>query len=632
MIEGLVGVRSYKLRCSVLALIVLFSSPFLRGQTSSQFFSVNDVRPGMKGVGRTIFEGNKVQEFQVELLGVLKNVLAPKHDAILARLSGPTIDRTGVVEGMSGSPVYVNGKLLGAIAIAFPYAKEPYTLITPIQDMLQVTPAPAQNSSQVASTYPWYAGSVPDPASPAGTASRWIPAVNAASNPWNNLAARWSANSAVGRFRLPLRFSGFDASVISRFTPMLQAMGFDPVETAELSGSSSVAPDQSAAGAAAGVLPGTMISLMLVRGDLNLNVDCTVTYRQGNQLYACGHPVFSLGPAALPFAPAHVLATVPSLMASFKIDSPGQVVGSIRQDRFGAIYGVLGETSPTVPVHLRLDSSLGRSIDYNFVVADQPLLSPLLVNLGIISAVSSTERVEGPATLSLKGSIGLSDGEAIKIEDVISSPLSAAGEAGAAVAGPLRYLLDGQFPALRIRAIDLTIKSESESRAATIEQVWSTRSEVHPGDHIEVTAVERMPSGQTLTQKIPVVIPENVSDKTLSLVVGSGAAINELELRFLRPGSPPRSLRQLVRDLNHTRRNNRLYALLMSPQRSFMMEGTDFPSPPPSLLQTFMADPAVSSKITYRGESIVGDYETAPVAYSIQGEQTLLLKILSSDH
>ncbi|MGH9396255.1 MAG: SpoIVB peptidase S55 domain-containing protein [Terriglobia bacterium] len=632
MIEGLRGVGLYQFRGLLLAFVLAFSCPFLRAQENTQFFPVGDVRPGMKGVGRTIFQGNKVQEFQVELLGVLKNVLAPKHDAILARLSGPAIEKTGVVEGMSGSPVYVNGKLLGAIANAFPYAKEPYTLITPIEDMLQVAPGLPSNGAKTARTaargLPWYAGSAPAPAGLTGTIDRWIPGNESAAKLWSGMAARSTSASAMSRFRLPLRYSGFDGGVISHYTPMLRAMGFDPVETAMLSSSSPASADNSPA-AAADVTPGTMISLVLVRGDLNLNVDCTVTYRRGNQLYACGHPVFSLGPAQLPFAPAHVLATVPSLMVSFKIDSPGRVVGSIRQDRFGAIYGVLGDIAPTVPVHLHLDSSLGRATDYNFEVAEQPLLSPLLVNMAIISAVSSTERVEGPATLDLNGSIQLSDGEAIKIEDGIYSGLSAVGGAGAAVAGPLSYLLNGQFPSLRIRAVDLSIKSQNESRAAALEQVWSTRSEVHPGDHIEVTAVERMPSGETLTQKIPVVIPENVSDRTLSLVVGSGAAINALEMRFLRPGSPPRSLHQLVRDLNHTRRNNRLYALLMSPERSFTMEGTDFPSPPPSLLQTFMADPAVSSKITYRGESIVGDFETSPVPYSIQGEQTLYLKVLS---
>lgn len=619
-----------------LSVLVLFCSGAAWAQQGTQFFPVSQVRPGMKGVGRTIFEGNQVQEFQVELLGVAKGILAPKHDAILARLSGPTVDKTGVVEGMSGSPVYVDGKLLGAIAISFPYEKEPYTLITPIEDMLAVAPAAsahgsASELSSAALEMPWYQSAIP---ASAGSVDRWIP--DSSPESLTTLASRWAGQWAgrwadgASRFRLPLRFSGFDNQVISQYTPVLNAMGFDPMQAATMAGGASSAEDENTPAVEASITPGTMISMVLVRGDLNLNADCTVTYRHGNQLYACGHPVLSLGPAQLPFAPARVLATVPSLAASFKIDVPGPIVGSIRQDRFGAIYGVLGDISPVIPIHLQVDSSLGRETDYHFEVAQQPVLSPLLVNMAVVSAITSTERVAGPATLDLSGSIDLSDGESIKIEDVDSSLLSAAGGAGAAVAGPLSYLLNGQFPSLRIRSINLTVKSESESRVATLEQVWSTRSEVRPGDHIEVTAVERTPSGETVSQTIPVTIPANVSDKTLSLMVGSGNAMNAVEMRFIRAGSPPRDLHQLVRELNQTRRNNRLYALLMAPQRSFVMEGTDFPSPPPSLLQTFMADPAVSSKITYRGSSVVGDYQTAPVPYSIVGEQTLLLKVLSA--
>lgn len=584
----------------------------------------------MKAVGRTILEGDKVQEFQVELLGVLKNVLAPKHDAILARLSGPAVEKTGVAAGMSGSPVYVDGKLLGAMAEAFPFAKEPYTLITPIQDMLEVVPESQAKTGTMASLdAPWFAGRV---ASASGGSARWIPSGESGPELWAKLLSREEAGNPISRFRLPLRFNGFDRSMISSYAPLLEKMGFEPMPEEVLSGGGASADDgqDAALGSGKRIVPGSMIDLMLVQGDLNLNVGCTVTYRRGNQLYACGHPVFTLGAAQVPFAESHVLATIPSITQSFKVDVPGPVAGSIRQDRFGAIYGVVGDKSPTIPVHVHLRSSLGRSTDYRFKVAQQPLLSPLLVNMAVVSTLNATERMVGPTTLDLNGQIRLSDGEAIRIEDVVSSEFSSAGAAGAAVAVPLSYLLNGQFPSLGIEGIDLNIGAEDESRAATLEQVWSTRSEVHPGDHIEVTAVERTPSGKTLTQKIPVDIPDSVSDKTLSLVVGSGTAINALQLQFLRAGSPPRDLHALVRELNRTRRNNRLYALLMAPQRSFVMEGTEYPSPPPSLLQTFMADPAVSSKITYRGSSVIGDYQTAAVPYSIQGEQTLYLRVLGA--
>ncbi|MGH9444781.1 MAG: SpoIVB peptidase S55 domain-containing protein [Terriglobia bacterium] len=601
----------------------LFCLP-LGAQGNPQFFPMRDVRPGLRGVGRTIFSADKIQEFQVELIGVLPNVLAPKQSLILARLSGPTIQETGVVAGMSGSPVYINGKLLGAVAQAFPYAKQAYTLITPIEDMLSVVPQPAMEHSRVAMALPWYSA---PPVSPGGAPGRWIPTVAPGPTSWAKTLAGFATRGSLASLDLPMEFGGFDPQVISAYTPLFKEMGLRPEGSAVLASAGNLNETPSISDVNS-VTPGSMISVVLVRGDLNVDLGCTVTYRQGNNIYACGHQLFLLGPAQLPLALAHVLATVPMLDVSQKIDATGPVVGSIRQDRFGGIYGVLGEKPPVIPVHIHLASSLNRTTNYDFEVAQQALLSPILVNMTVVSALSASERMMGPSTMDLNGTIDLSGGEVVKLEDVISSDISSAGMAGAEVATPLSYLLDGQFPRLRIRDIDLNITSQDESRVATIEQVWSTRSEVRPGDHIAVTVVERTPSGGELTQTIPVEIPQAINNKTLSLVVGSGEALNALELRFIRPGAPPKNLHELVRELNRTRRNNRVYALLMAPQRSFEMEGTDFPSPPPSLLQTFLADPAISSKISYRASSVVGDSATKPLPYAVRGEQTLYLKVL----
>ncbi|MGH9430525.1 MAG: SpoIVB peptidase S55 domain-containing protein [Terriglobia bacterium] len=593
---------------------------------NSQFFPVSDVRPGMKAVGRTIFQGNKIEEFQVELVGVLKNVLAPKHDVILARLSGANLAETGVVAGMSGSPVYVNGKLLGAVAIAFPFAKEPYTLITPIEDMLSVVPQnPPKSGATQALNLPWRVGGISGlPAS-----DRWIPASDAGPEMWaKSLEARMGTDSLT-RLRLPLRFGGFDRSVVAAFSPIFRELGFEPLADGVVAGAGSLGMAENA-DAAGDPAPGSMVSLVLMEGDLNISADCTVTYRQGNHLYACGHQAFALGPASVPLASTQVLATIPSLASSFKLDALGPTIGSIDEDRFGAIYGVIGERAPTIPVHVQVDSSLNRTASYDFQVADQPLLSPLLVDAGVVSALSATERMVGPSTLELNGSIDLSTGDSVELEDVISSEIASANGVGAEVATSLGYLLESNFPGVSVKDVNLHVVARNESRLAEIEQVWSTKSEVHPGDHIEVTAMERTPDGVRLIQKIPVVVPQNVDGTALTLVVGSGPALNAVQMRFAEPGHMPGNLHQLVRELNRTRRNNRLYALLMAPHRSFKMGGDEFPSPPPSLLQTFLADPAISSSITFSGDSVIGDYQTEPTPYTIHGEKTLFLKVANT--
>jgi len=600
---------------AVLTLLLL--APSLRSQEGLQFFPIDQVEPGLKGVGRTVFEGNKIEEFQVEILGVLKNALAPKHDIILARLSGGPLEKTGVIAGMSGSPVYIDGKLVGAVALSFPWSKEPIAGITPIEDMLGVVPGPALPPMRVAqgptlriAGIPGSAGKVrliSEPSDEPPDWGRWLPAAD---------------GDDFASLRLPLQFGGFSSDVIQAHAPIFRRMGFEPMQGGAISAGQEKSPEK------LDLAPGSMISLLLVRGDLNLNADCTVTYRKGDNLYACGHRFLLTGPAKIPFASARVLTVIPNLANSFKIDAPGPLVGSITQDRFGAVYGEVGETSPRIPIHIRLDSTLNKTTDYNFEIVQESFLSPFLLNLSVISTLSASERMIGPSALELKGTIRLAKGEAVELEDVVSADINAAAAAGSSIANPLGYLLSSSFPDLRVEGIELSLVSRNERRIATLEQVWSSKSEVSPGEHIELTAVLRTPSGETIVQKIPVDIPENVSDRMLSLVVGGGSAINVLQIRFSPLNMTPKDLSQLVQAINRMRRNNRLYALLMAPQRSFILQGDEYPSPPPSLVQTFLSDPAVSSSVIMSGTSVIGDFETKPTPYAIRGQKTLLLKVV----
>ena len=629
-----------------------FLVPQLHAQDDIKFFPLSEVRAGLKGVGRTIFQGDNITEFQVEILGVLRNAVAPKQDLILARLSGGPLAETGVIAGMSGSPVYIDGKLVGAVAIAFPFSKEPIAGITPIEQMIDAVPQaktaadghlkasaamrvgtgdPASTVSAVSPSASAFASpgasqgfKIVD--SPGGARLIPDPAQTDAAPAWMKrlTTSQGSPNSMVN-LSLPLHFGGFPSSVVEAYAPIFRAMGFEPMAGGVLSGAPAPATEDS--DPIKSLVPGSMVSMFLVSGDLNLNLDCTVTYRKGDDLYACGHRLLQMGPAAIPFAPAHVLATMPSLSSSFKIDAPGEPVGTIQQDRSSAVYGVVGDKASLIPVHIRLDSTLNRQTDYNLNIVQEPFLSPLLLNLTVVSVLTATERAMGPGTLEIKGKIRLSGGQSVDLEDVASSDMSAAAPAGLAIATPLNYIMNSNFPGLHVEGIDITAVSRDERRVAEVEQVWATESEVHPGDHIEVTALLRTPSGESLTEKIPVTIPDSVSDKVLSLIVGGGASLNAMQFRITPLAGSPRSLDQLVRALNRMRRNNRLYALLMAPQRSFTLQGDEYPSPPPSLLQTLMAEPGASSSATFSWTSVIGDFEAEPSPYTIHGDKLLLLRV-----
>ena len=579
-----------------LALVLILASCLL-GQASPPIFPLSDVRPGLKGVGRTIFEGDKIEEFQVEILGVLKNVIAPQRDLILARLSGGPLATTGVISGMSGSPVYVDGKLVGAVSRSFPLSKEAIAGITPIEEMLTVVPSPVVASAHVSPPEGFrianVSGGSPDQ-------SRVIVDENAAQNLAPLPEGRGTAS--FSSLLLPLRFGGFSSAAVDLFAPQLRRLGLEPMQGGVISGGAQETPPSPT-----DLEPGSMISLLLVRGDMDLNIDCTVTLRQGNNLYACGHQVLAEGPAQFPFAPAHVLVVVPSIASSFKVDAPGAVVGTIQQDRFDAIYGQVGGRIPRmIPVHLHMDTTLNRKSNYSFEMIDEPFLSPILLNLAVTSALGVTERSIGTSTLNVKAQIHLADSQSVALEDVLSGDVGTMAMVGATVATPLAMLMSSGFPDLKVQDIDLSIDSLDEKRSATIEQVWSTKSEVRPGDHLEVTALIRLPWGATMTEKIPVDVPESITDKMLSLVVGGGANINALEFRFSALGGTARDSQQLVHALNRMRRNNRAYALLMAPQRSFVMQGDEYPSPPPSLVQTFLADPAATSSV------LIASLEPAP--------------------
>ena len=603
---------------ALMTLLVL--APFLPSQDDVQFFPLSQVQPGLKGIGRTVFEGDKVEEFQVEFLGVLKNALAPKRDVILARLSGGPLENTGVIAGMSGSPVYVDGKLVGAVALSFPFAKEPLAGITPIEQMLQVVPEPAATPAPAAAGLSFKVARIPG----SSGEGRLIPDEENGPPNWRTLLPATSGTNEFSGSYLPIRFGGFASEVVQAHASIFHQLGFEPMEGGALSGG------QTPGLTAKNLVPGSMISLLLVRGDLNLNVDCTVTYRKGDSLLACGHRFMLTGPAKIPFAQSRVLVTVPNLSSSFKLNAPGPLAGTITQDRFGGIYGVVGETAPQIPVHIRVDSTLNTVTDYNFEMLQEPFLSPFLLNIAVVSTLSATERMVGPSTLELKGKIRLANGEAVEVEDVVSGDSNTPNAAALSVSAPLTYLLSSAFPDLRVEGIDLSVVSRNEKRVATLEQVWSSKSEVSPGDRIELTAVLRTTSGEAVIQKIPVEIPESVSDKNLSLVVGSGSTINLLQGRFSPLMMTPRDLRQLVRALNRTRRNNRLYALLMTPQRSFVIQAEEYPSPPPSLVQTLLTDPGVSGSLTLSGTSVVGDFETQPTPYMIRGQKILLLKVVDT--
>ena len=403
----------------------------------ARLFALEDLRPGMKGTARTVFSGTEPQEFGVEILGVLPGFPAPRQSAIIARLSGANVEKTGVFAGMSGSPVYIDGKLVGAIAFSFPFSKEPIAGITPIQQMIDIF----ENGS----------GQTQRPKEPRAVSfaqlasTDWKPD-SAETNSYRQL--RSSRLSQKARHCLPLMgqqmtpiatpvvFGGISQESLAMFAPQLMANGLLPVSGA--GGSAAMTPLAKATEKT--LTPGTSVSVQLVRGDYSIAASGTVTFRDGDRIYAFGHPFLSLGASDMPMSETSVVTVIANMNNSFKLSVPGAMMGSISQDRAAGVFGELGQAPKMIPVKINLHTSRDRSETYSYEIANDSFLTPLLLNITVFNTITSSERALGESTITIKGAINVKGQEPIEVDRRFSagnSPILAAGS----VAGPIGSLL-----------------------------------------------------------------------------------------------------------------------------------------------------------------------------------------------
>ncbi|HEX8353918.1 MAG TPA: hypothetical protein VF611_13510, partial [Pyrinomonadaceae bacterium] len=436
-----------------------------------EYYALEDVRAGQKGTARTVFAGAEPQEFGLEVLGVLPGFPAPRKSVIIARLSGKEVERTSVFAGMSGSPVYIDGKLVGAIAYAFPFAKEPIAGITPIRQMVEMFEQGRQSSGgrdqlgfprePRAVSYSQLSGDGWKSLLPQGQAGgvSFVAPV-ATGSPLAALLGQQFAPIAT-----PLVFNGFSPQSVSLFTPQLQSQGLLPV--AGVGGASAITPLGKVTEQTLG--PGTSVSVELVRGDFTVAASGTVTHRDGGQIYAFGHPFLSLGSADMPMSESKVVTVIPNTLNSFKLSVPGQMVGSISQDRSTGIYGNLGRAPKMIPVTINLHTSRDHVETFRYEVANDEFLTPLLLNMTVYSTLTSSERSLGDSTVSVRGRIEVKGQETITLERRFSMQGAAISAAGS-VAGPVQALMSSGFEGVELGPITLDIAAADSRRVASLDR------------------------------------------------------------------------------------------------------------------------------------------------------------------
>lgn len=538
--------------CVVLAAAFFICSPSVAA-AGPQIIPLSQIKPGMKGIGYTIFSGDKIQTFTVEVLGILPNLIGPKQDVVLVKLSSPEIAKSGVVAGMSGSPVYFDGKLAGAIAYKFgSFTTEAIGGMTPIEEELAVdgqgVPAKTPGVSPLSATA-------------------------AAPAPWAKQVAIGNGES-LEPIAAPLIFSGFLPSVIGHYSSQLAKYGMAVSE----GGSVPAQPSD------ANLKPGDMAAMMLISGDVSVAAGCTVTARIKNRIYLCGHPLFGFGNIDIPMARAHVVATLASSMNSTKIMTTGGMIGSITEDRLTGVMGNIGPPPPMIPVQLSVGTPTSKKV-FHFSVMENAKLTPLLVAMGTLNCIQSNITYNAGATFQLDGSIDIVGHNSVLLNDMFAPNNQPVQDDAAPIAAEVQRvfseIFDNPYQQPKISGIHLAIRSVPNRRWARIESAWSDAKEVHPGETVMIKVAMRPYRGEPILREVPITIPQQASPGTLHILVSDASTLDRLEQYFpFAPRDRVGSLQQLIELLNQERRNDRLYVTLLQSSPTLLVQDKRLPNIP----------------------------------------------------
>ena len=561
---------------------------------------VSDIKAGMKGVAYTVFQGTQPEPMGVTVLGILKDANGPKGDIILIRLEGKKPDYTGVVAGMSGSPVYIDGKLIGALAFRIgQFSKEPIAGVTPIADMLEInamdqTVAPAEAKS----------------------VSPSIDSVTTKTSGPGQAASLPGVSNMLTPIETPLVFNGFTSDAVKQFAPQFAAAGIVPVM-----GAGSVTNDPQPEP----LEPGSAVSAILVRGDLNIAATCTVTYMDPQRLLACGHPLMQYGKVDMPMTKATVIATLPSPLNAFKIVNTTEQVGTFVQDRHTGILGRFGTEPDMIPVTLSIHGGK-TSKTFHYEVLNNAKLTPVAIMATAYSALQGLNEYGEDVTYRFAGQIKVDGFPQVNMQDMYT-PTDGGQPTAFAVALGLgeRFgrIYDNPYAKPKIDGVNLDFDLVHERRWARLDTVRTDVTEARPGDEIIVEASLRPYRGDRIVRQIPIRIPTSTAKGTLRILVSDGDTLDRMR-------NPAQSARKLdlpstIAQLNQEHVNSRLYVSLLEDDPEARVDDKVMPSIPLSVMNV-MDGMRGTQDMTVTGESSVNEASTA-LDYVVSGAQVLTVTI-----
>jgi hypothetical protein len=563
-----------------------------------QTISVDQIHAGMHGVAYTVFQGTKPEPMNLEVLGILKNANGPKGDIILIRLTGEKVEYTGVVAGMSGSPVYIEGKLAGALAFRIgTFSKEPIAGVTPIGEMLEIS-ALDQTPGDTAVA----AKSI----APSKTAS---PGVSPDLQSFANYLQPIDA---------PFVFSGFSEQALQQFAPQFASAGIVPVMgTGSVSDIKQPEPLE----------PGSAVSAILARGDMDIAATCTVTYMDANHLLACGHPLLQFGQIALPMTKAQVLATLPSPLNAFKIVNATEPVGAFVQDRHTGILGEFNKKPEMIPVTLNIHGGPVEK-QFHFEVLNNPRLSPLALMVTMFNALQGTNEYGEEITYKMNGQISVQGYPTVTLQNMFAPTdggQPAAVMAALSLGDRFGRIYDNAYATPHINGVQIDFDVVRERRWARMETARTDLTEARPGQEITIETVLRRYRGENIICQIPVRIPTSAPKGPLRILVSDGETLDRLRQSVPSLGRRL-DLASTIAWLNKQHSNNRVYVSLLQADPEAMVEDKVMPSLPLSIMNV-MEGMRGTQEMVVQAESSVNEAATPALDYMVSGAHVLTINI-----
>ncbi len=559
-----------------------------------------EIQPGMQGEGKTIFKDTKIETFEFTVLGFIEKFV-PNKNLIIVEIKSPVLEGGGILEGMSGSPLYINGKIIGAVSYGFSFSKKPIAGVTPIEDIIKTS----DYNNQA------YFIDISDIKLEFDKKS----IKNVAHLIQEELINRmnFSHVKSILPIKLISTSKGMNPLALSYLKPM-----FTPLNNIEFSKNikkNSINNDLFK------ISEGDAVSIPLIKGDFEYSASGTVSYVDGKKIYLFGHPFFNLGTVDFPLHKAEIISVVPSYQSGFKLTASRNMIGAVVQDRFSGVQGELGGKPYMIPMKVFLKN---RNRKFDIKIVSHPLLTPSLAAISLMNILSSEYQQYGFQSLRIKGKIFIEDEKNIILDDLFSG-LDSSNEFTNLVLAINFFLMNNREKRIKIQKIDFEINSSETVRRTNIENVIINKNSFSPGEIISVKIIFKNERGNRTVKDINVKVPKLKPGSDFYLMVADKNEMASFESKNIKSSYFPIKLSSLVRAINNLRKNNRVYFKILAPVKSLFIKGYEYSNLPQSLKNIFIFNSSsnVQSEMKY---STLMEYQMVIPAV-VRGRKLFKLKI-----